>query len=657
MKTQAACGLILVLATLLAYGPAYRAGYVWDDESYVVNNETLRSPDGLRRIWFEIGATDQYYPLVFTTFWLEYQLWGLHPAGYHIVNVLLHAASALMLWLMLRRLGVKWAMLAGLLFALHPVNVESVAWVTERKNTLSLLFYLGAMWYCLRYAGLLSDADDPCRIHKNAQANPLKAANTGASQAQDKLPHSPPARRAYALGLGLFLCALASKSVTASLPAAVLLIVWWKRGRIRRSDVLPLIPFFVLGLASGLLTAYVEKHHVGTKYVDWDLSLLDRSLIAGRAICFYIQKLVWPANLAFSYPRWEIDATDWRAYAFPLVVLLTVGGLWLSRRRMGRGPLAASLFFIGTLFPALGFVDVYPMRFSFVADHFQYHACIGIFALIAGVLGSMAGAKSLRLGVSFAALIGLSVLTWRQCGIYRDGETIWTDTIRKNPESWMAHGNLAAIRVKQGHFEAGIELYERGMALKPDAPHVEFQLAAVLAAVGRVDEAILRYESVIVHEPGHHQARTNLANLLLQTGRPSEAEPHHRRVVELLPGDALAHHNLGMTLARLGRKEEAVQKFRDAIRLEPDLAASHAQLGILMTSMAKIDSAIHHLRQAVLLEPGAFMPRFNLASILLARGETQEAVVHLEAAAQIDPGSAMVRDRLNAARQALQNGK
>ncbi|HOW19171.1 MAG TPA: O-GlcNAc transferase, partial [Phycisphaerae bacterium] len=339
----AAAGLLLL--ALAVYIPAMRGGFVWDDDDYVTENRTLRSLDGLGRIWFDIRATPQYYPLVFTSFWLEYHLWDSRPGGYHVVNILLHGTSAVLLWLVLRRLAVPGAWFAAAVFAVHPVHVESVAWITERKNVLSGVFYLSAALVWLRFAGL----DCP------------RAAE-------------PRRRSLYAIGLFLFACALLSKSVTASLPAALLLVLWWKRGRIARGDFLPLVPFFALGAVMGLITAWVERHHVGAEGAEWALSAAERCLIAGRALWFYAAKLIWPVRLTFIYPRWPIDSGVWWQYLYPIAAVAAIGLLWGLRRRIGRGPLVAVLFFAITLAPALGFFDVYPMRYSFVADHFQYHA-------------------------------------------------------------------------------------------------------------------------------------------------------------------------------------------------------------------------------------------------------------------------------------------
>src|SRR5688572_14862801 len=362
---------VLLAMTLIAYLPAFRAGFIWDDPDYVVNNATLRSLDGLRQIWFVPRATPQYYPLVHTSFWIEYQLWRLNPAGYHAVNVLLHALAAVLLWRVLKLLDVPGAWLAAAIFAVHPMHVESVAWVTERKNVLSGVFYLAAALAYFRSSfglwgsGIGEDKDTA-----------VDSSNTR---------HPKPDTR-YSLSLGLFVCALLSKTVTASLPATILLVIWWKRGRITRRDVVPLIPFFVIGVALALNTARLEREHVGASGAEFDFSALDRILIAGRAAWFYAWKLIAPVNLSFIYPRWTIDDRAAWQYAFPLAAVALVAALFVLRHRIGRGPLVAILFFGGTLVPALGFFNVYPMRYTFVADHFAYHASIGIIVLIAAAV-------------------------------------------------------------------------------------------------------------------------------------------------------------------------------------------------------------------------------------------------------------------------------
>ena len=330
----------LFVAVFRAYQPAWRAGFIWDDPAHVTR-PSLRSLDGLARIWFEVGATQQYYPLLHSAFWVEHRLFGGTATGYHLVNIALHALNAAMLGLILRRLRVPGAVLAAGIFALHPVMVESVAWVSELKNVLSGFFYFSAALAYLRF-----DAER--------------------------------SRRAYTLALVLFVLGLLCKTVTATLPGALLVILWWQRGRLSwRRDVLPVVPFFIIGAAAGILTAWVEQGMLKEDGAEYDFSLVERSLIAGRAICFYAGRLLWPANLIFVYPRWVVSQSAWWQYLFPAAVLLVLAALWRWRAQ-ARGPLAGALFFTGTLFPALGFVNVFPFIYSFVADHFQYLASLGI---------------------------------------------------------------------------------------------------------------------------------------------------------------------------------------------------------------------------------------------------------------------------------------
>ncbi len=341
----------LVALTVLAYLPALRGGFIWDDDLHVTQNQLLRTWQGLVDIWLTPGAILQYYPLTHTSWWVQYHLWGLAPLGYHLVNVLLHGSSAAVLWRVLRRLAVPGAWMAAAVFALHPVQVESVAWVTELKNVQSGFFYLLALLGYLRW-GLADDAE--------------------------------PAggRRIYALSFLSFACAVLSKSVTCTLPAAVALILWWKRGRLAPGQVVALVPLAAVSVAAGVLTAWWERHYVGAAGEDWALSLPERCLVAGRALWFYAAKLVWPFELAFTYRRWALEPHAWWPWFFPLGAVAVVVALAALRRRLGPAPLVAALYFSGTLGPALGFVDVYPMRYSFVADHFQYLASIGVITLL-----------------------------------------------------------------------------------------------------------------------------------------------------------------------------------------------------------------------------------------------------------------------------------
>jgi len=550
-------GTLIVLFVFLAYLPALRGGFIWDDDTYVTENATLHDLGGLQRIWFEASAEPQYYPMVFTTFWLEYHLWGLNPVGFHLINVLLHATAAILLWQVLLRLRIRGAWLAAVLFALHPIEVESVAWITERKNVLSAVFYFAAALAYLRFVGL-KESGGPNRLRWSW----------------------------YLAALVLFVAALLSKTVTCSLPAALLLVSWWKKGRVPRVEILPLLPFFALGAGLGLMTAWIEKHYVGTQGAEWSLTFADRCLIAGRALWFYAGKLVWPAHLTFIYPRWNIEPGVWWQWLFPIAAAGVGAGLWLARRRIGREPLVAVLFFAGTLGPALSFVDVYPMRYSFVADHFQYLAGIGLIVLGAAVLNRVPRVIPAML------VVLLGALTWQQAGIYRNPETLWRDTLAKNPDCWMAHNNLGLLLSDQGRIEEAMQHYHQSLQINPNNDEALYNLGVALAGEGRFDEAIENYRKAIQIDPNFGDALNNLGVALADEGRFDEAIKNYHRALQISPDFPRALNNLAWLLATCPKADfrdgtQAVQLAGRACKLtqyhQPffigTLAAAYAESG------------------------------------------------------------------------------
>ncbi|HUW84568.1 MAG TPA: tetratricopeptide repeat protein [Phycisphaerae bacterium] len=635
---QTVLGLILPLAVLTAYLPAIRGGFVWDDEHYVTDNAALRSLDGLRAIWLKPRATPQYYPLVHTSYWLEYRLWGLKPLGYHLVNVLLHAASAILLWRLLRRLDMPGAWLAAALFALHPVHVESVAWITERKNTLSTAFYLFAALAYVRFARI----------------------DHGPPDAPRRWGWYPPA-------LILFLCALLSKTVTCSFPAAVLLVIGYKRGRIRLADLTPLIPFFVLGLVLGLNTAWLEEQHVGAQGQEWALSFVDRGLIAARALWFYLGKLAWPAHLTFTYPRWHIESSVWWQYLYPAAALALVTSLWLLRRRLGPGPLVAALFFGGTLLPALGFVDVYPMRFSFVADHFQYLASIGPITLFAAALTGLARSAQKRIDVSHSRspsrlalaacqlaapcliLIVLATLTWRQSRSYKDLETLWRDTLAKNPSAWMAHYNLGNLLSARGDTGDAIVHYRRAAQIKPDFAEGHYNLGVALRSTGRLSEAIEQYRKALQIDPRHADAHNNLGAVLGEQGMHEEAIGHLTAALKIKPDDVVTHSNLASVLLRVGRADKAVQIYRAALVISPNDHGLHADLAGALDRLGAFEEAVEQYELSLRIAPDSIQTRLDLAVLLLRYRRAEQATRQYQVILQVEQENAAARNGLGLA--------
>jgi len=584
--------LVLLIVTIVAYQPVWHAGFIWDDDALVTNNSVLRSPGGLKSIWFKPGSTLQYYPLVFTSFWAEYHLWNLQPLGYHLVNVLLHACNAMLLWQVLRRLEVPGAWLAGAIFAVHPVEVESVAWVSERKNTLSGMFYLLALLALFRY-------------------RPLKAVATENRQSD---------WRFYLLGLVLFLSALLSKTVACSLPAVMVLLTWWKKGHVEKRDVGVLMPLFVIGAALGLMTAWLEKYHVGAG-TDWSLSFVQRCLLAGRALWFYAGKLFWPHQLSFIYPRWEIDACVWWQYLFPLSAAAALITLWLLRRRVGKTPLIAVLVFAVMLFPALGFFDVFPFRYSLVADHFQYLASAGLIAAVASggaMVCDRAGRLGKQIGVVAATvvLLSLGALTWRQAHIYHDDETVWQDTLAKNPRCWMAHDNLGTDLMLSGRLQEAMGHYKQALRINPDSAMAHNDLGAALMREGRLQEAISHYEQALRLRPDYPEVHENLGNALLRAGKVQEAISHYEQALRLEPDNAEAYYNLGAALLQTGKVQDAVGRFNRALRIKPDYAEAYIALGNALEQAADFRGAIKQYEELLRIKPNIIPAQNDLAWLL-----------------------------------------
>jgi len=623
-------GVLIFFAAFFAYLPAINGGFLWDDDAHVTR-PGLQSLEGLRRIWFEVGATQQYYPVLHSAFWIEHRLWGNAVLGYHLTNIFLHATAACLVVAVVRRLfrpageepgrhaGVEW--LAGFIFALHPVCTESVAWISEQKNTLSAVFCLGAALAYLSF-------DRDRRWSR------------------------------YWLALGLFALALLSKTVTATLPAALLVVFWWQRGRLGwRRDVLPLLPWLALGVSGGLLTAWVERNFfvavqasADTQSADFSLSFLERCLLAGRVIWFYLGKLLWPADLMFIYPRWTVDPAAWWQYLFPVGVLALAAGLVAAARRC-RGPLAGFLIFAGTLFPALGFFDVYPFRYSYVADHFQYLASLGIIVPVAA--GLTLAASSLRDGRrptaawfiragSALLVVILAVLTTRESGMYRDGGALYRQTLARNPGCWMAHCNLGLILAKNpNRLPEALAHFKEAVRLRPNDAQMHNYLGSALAGAGRKSDAIAEYETSLRLNPNFPYAHSNLGIVLMDApGRLPDALAQFETAVRIKPDDAQMRNSLGNALARYpGREAEAVAEYETALRLDPDLADAHTNLGIALVDVpGRMPEAIRHFEEAARLDPGSASAHFNLGFALASTPQREsEALAQFEAAVRIKP--------------------
>lgn len=604
----------ILCVTLLAYLPALEGGLVWDDNMHVTRPE-LRSLGGLWRIWFDLGATQQYYPLLHSAFWLEHRIWGDSVLGYHLVNVVLHAASALLVVKIARRLAIPGAWLAGLLFALHPVCVEGVAWISEQKSTLSGFFCLAAALTYLHF-------DETRRKSR------------------------------YFVALGLFILALLSKTVTAVLPPALLVIFWWKRGSLDwKRDVLPLLPWFAIAVPAGLFTAWVERsaHLIGAQGADYALTWTQRLLLAGRVPWFYAWKAVWPFDLMFIYPRWNIDPNAWWLYLFPLaLVAVAIALLWLAIRRRMRGPLASFLIFTGCLFPVLGFFNVYPFRYSYVADHFQYLAILGILVPAASLLAMLATRVS-NPKAAAVVLVPLAAATWVQSGNYRDYETLFRETLARNPGSALVHNNLGVILMSSGREAEAVPVLETAVRLEPHRADYRVNYGLALAQVpGRLNDAVAEYEGALKVSPDLYSAHLNLGLALMSIpGRQQEAIAEYRKAIastkaamHVNPNFWQAHLNLGIAYGQLpGHEETAIGELRTALQMKPDSALAHFHLGNSLHKLGRLEEAVAEYRESIRLDPNVAEPHYELA-YALARipGRVPEAIAACRNMLMLKPG-------------------
>ena len=643
----------LTILVCVSYYPSLAGGFVWDDFVFT-DAPVVQAASGIWNIWFspaDIRYEGHYWPIVYTTFWLEHKLWGLDPLGYHIVNLVLHLVNSLLVWRLMGRLAIPGAWLVAAVFAVHPVHVESVAWIIERKDVLSGLFYLTAFLTWMRFA------------------------------------ETPTVKR-YLLALALFAAGMLSKSVVVTLPAALLVWHWWRQGNIKPLDVARLAPFFLVGFAISLadLAFYTSRFSYDVAY-----SLPERPLIAARALWFYAEKLVWPVDLAVIYPLWEIDAGDLRAWLYVAAAALLAGTLWFCRDRIGRGPLAGALFFAVTLAPVLGFVDFGYMQFSLVADRFQYLASIGLIAVVLGCLTYGAGrlAPMAQRGAGALAAIAVAALgglTWQQAGLYRDQITLFGHIVAHNPTARNAHHNLAVALLDAGRIEEGLVANRIARAQRPDAPGPYATLGRAFMEQGRFDEAADALRRAIEVAPEHVGAMQMWAELARKRRRFAEAEARYREVLAIDKGHGLAHAGLGTVLFRqkryaealdhlglavaspstantrgalylymgqsaleIGHLEEAEGHLERAVAEIPDNVLTLLAMGDLRVRQARPEEAEAFRRRARALHPDDPTLRHMIAESLRKEGQLDEAIAIYEEALGIDPGNAPVHAGLGIA--------
>lgn len=638
-------GAIIVLAVFAIYWPALRGGWLWDDQKEILHNPELANLGSLGRAWIDPQNTT-YYPLTTTLFWIELRLWGANPAGYHACSILLHAGSALLVWRVLARLGLRHAWWGGLVFAVHPVAVESVAWIAELKNTASTPLLLLAFLQYLKF-------DDAGR------------------------------RRNYAFALLLFLLAMLCKTAVAMGPLILLLHAWWKRGRIGLADVKCALPFLVTALVLGSTTLWFEHHRaIGS----WEIPLVEpwqRLPLAGRALAFYLGKLFAPVGLMPVYPAWPVADLGWLdTWPWLAVGALLLWG-WRTRHDAGRGLVFALAFLVLNLLPVLGFVPIAYMRYSWVADHLAYLALLGAVGLVVAapqILAARIPAAFARFGwiLGAGACLALGLAARAHAAHFAGPERFWNHVLERNPHAWVAQANLAQLRVAAGDLPGAIDLYRAALRVAPHVSSLHFNLGTALLHTSRAEEALVefevaarlkpqaldgtvnaaaaeiqlgriaaaraRLERALARQPETTDARLMLGETFEAENRLAEAVREYGRVVTAQPGSVVARLKLANARYTLGDLREAARLFETVLAADPVNVEALANLGAIQLETGDARAALRNFEEAARLDPRNVSILTNFATALAAQGRFREALVQVEKALHLDPHSAVARD-------------
>jgi len=646
-------GLILVLGVILAYQPVWWAGFFWDDEALVTANPCIVGPLGLKEIWTTSAA--DICPLVQTTFWMEHALWGLAPLPYHLVNVLFHGAGAIVLWRVLRSLQAPGAWLGAALWALHPVQVESVAWISEMKNTQSTMFFLLSILFFVRW---------------------LKG--RGVDDRKDGAWN-------YALTLLFAALAMASKSSTVVLPVILCLCAWWVEGRWQWRNVARVAPIFLMSIATSAVSMWTQKLQLAGTDPQWVRTWPERLVAAGDAVWFYLGKLVWPHPLITIYPRWQIDAGQGVSYLPLLAVILTLFLLWLKRESWSRPWFFVFAYFLVAALPVLGLVDNYIFRYSLAFDHLQYLASMGPLALAAAGMVRWAdfaipGRFWLRSILGAGVLLVLGLMSWHRAWAYESDEMLWTDTLAKNPNCWagytnlgkiflergqvgeamdqfrkaleinpnydIAHNNLGDAFLHRGQVDEAMDQFRKALEINPSYVVAHNNLGNALSQKGQVDEAVAEFQKALEINPSYNVAHNNLGNALLKKGQVDEAVAEYQKALEINPNFDFAHNNLGLALLQKGQVDEAMVQFQKALEINSDFAEAHNNLGKAFLQKGQVDEAMAQFQMALQINPTYAEAHNNFGNALLQKGQVDEAMAQFQRALEINPHSAVAHNNL-----------
>jgi tetratricopeptide (TPR) repeat protein len=674
---------IILVAALFCYFPSLNGGFLWDDDRLLTESRIIKASDGLHRIWCSTEAVD-FWPATNTLLWIEWRLWEMNPVGYHVTNLITHVAAAWLIWIILRKLSIPGALLAAMIFAVHPVNVESVAWITQQDNTLAMLFFLLAMlWYLKSDAstargenGHVTDAFPGGTMGTSKLARLRLAAKQCIAHCLPCTAHCPPSTAHccnwYWISLAGFALAMLSKGSVAVLPVLLLGIVWWRR-KVTLWDAARTLPFFAVAAVLAGVNIWFQTHGSGEEFRE--AGFVERLLGAGGVIWFYLYKALLPFDLAYVYPQWEIQ-TGRLSWWLPLLSALAVTAmLWRYREKWSRPFLFAWVFFCVSLLPVMGFTDVEYMECSLVANHYQYIAINGVICLAAAGWSSWHRHLQGRIrwaGSAAVVLVGtLMLLSWQQSRLYSNAILLYQETLKNNPQSYLVHNSLGialndagqrekaveqfkqAVVLKPDYLEArnnlgvvlnnmgrtqdAIKLFQQALLLKPDYPDTLNNLGMVLNAAGRSDEAIKYIEQALRLKPDYPEAICSLGIVLSKTGRPQEAVILFEKALRLKSDYPEAHYNLGLALGDIGRRKEAIEHFHQALLLKPGYAEVYNSMGVLLCQAGQSREAIEHFRKALHFNRNMFAAENNLGNVLSDEGSSDEAIGHYEQALRLKP--------------------
>jgi len=658
----ATVGLVLVAITFVVFGQTLHHGFInYDDDQYVYDNPVVQKgltwKGALGSLTYEeIG---HWHPLTWLSHMLDCQVYGLNAGGHHLTNVLLHAATVLLLFLALRQMtGALWrSAFVAAVFAIHPLRVESVAWIAERKDVLSGVFFMLTLWAYAHYA-------------------------------------RHPSRGRYVAVAVWYGVGLLCKNTLVTLPFVLLLLDGWPLHR-----ALPFwglvkekIPLFLLSVGSCVATFFTPE-----KVLDMErVPLLERIGNAVVSYGIYLRQMVYPAGLAVPYPNPPHGRPFWQI-ALALVLLAAISTSVLACRKKRPYLLVSWLWYLGMLVPSIGIVQISNYAH---ADRYTYLPGIGL--VLAGtwaVADWSAGWKHRREalgGLMAAVIVAFAACAWTQTGYWKDNETLWPHTLacttsnyvahydfgialdtkgkvdeaisqyeaalQIQPAYGVAHNNLGIDLGKKGRVDEAIAHFQQALQLAPDYAPAHYNLGIALLKKGKLDDAITHFQQALQTAPNYAAAHYNLGKVLLQTGRADEAITHFQKTLQLAPGSADVYNNLGIALLQKGRTEEAITQFQQALQIDPGVASPRLNLGNALLQKGAVDEAIAQFQKALQINPDYAEAHYNLGNALFQKGRAAEAIAQFQKALQISPADADAQNNLawilaTCAEQSLRNGR